>query len=56
MADLEDGEGDVGLFDGFGAHLALGVLGRRPVDARDGGVPPLPLAGGDDQAGLDLFD
>ncbi|GAA2561507.1 hypothetical protein ACFWG7_24120 [Streptomyces koyangensis] len=32
VADLEGGEVGVGLFDGFGVRLALGVLGERPVD------------------------
>ena len=29
----------MGLFDGFGVCLALGVLGERPVDAGDGSQP-----------------
>lgn len=46
----------MGLFDGFGVHLPLGVLGERPTGAGDGGVPSLALAGGEDQVGLDLLD
>jgi hypothetical protein len=53
---VHGGEVGVGLFDGFGICLALGVAGERPVDAGDGGVLALALAGGDDQVGLDLLD
>lgn len=56
LAVLEGGEVGVGLFDGFWVRLVLGVFGERPVDAGDGGVLSLALAGGDDQVGLDLFD
>ncbi|MGW2426441.1 hypothetical protein ACWC0C_45930 [Streptomyces sp. NPDC001709] len=38
FAGLEGVEVGLGLSDGFGICLALGVLGERPVDAGDGGV------------------
>jgi hypothetical protein len=53
---VHGGEVGVGLLDGFGVRLALGVFGECPVDAGDGGVLSLALAGGDDQVGLDLLD
>ncbi|MFE2494159.1 hypothetical protein ACFXKS_39350 [Streptomyces scopuliridis] len=56
VAAGQGGEVGVGLLDGFGVRLVLGVLGQRPVDAGDGGVLSLALAGGDDQVRLDLLD
>ncbi|MFE2640088.1 hypothetical protein ACFXKF_35975 [Streptomyces scopuliridis] len=46
VAAGQGGEVGVGLLDGFGVRLVLGVLGQRPVDAGDGGVLSLALAGG----------
>ena len=46
----------MGLFDGFGVCLALGVFGERPVHAGHRGVLSLALAGGDDQVGLVVLD
>jgi hypothetical protein len=43
---VNGGEVGVGLFDGLGICLALGVVGERPVDACDAGVLALALAGG----------
>ncbi|HEY9504942.1 MAG TPA: hypothetical protein VIQ27_03125, partial [Gemmatimonadales bacterium] len=45
----QGGEVGVGLLDGFGVRLVLGVLGQCPVDAGDGGVLSLALASGDSQ-------
>ncbi|MFE5399283.1 alpha/beta fold hydrolase [Streptomyces sp. NPDC056568] len=38
-ADLKGSGAGMGLFDGFGVHLALGVLGERPVDGSTDSPP-----------------